>query len=100
MNSKEKIVNILMNTLNYCYCDNCKYSDDNIYGDQFCESCHRKYQNWALAEHTAKDLASVIENQYKKIIEYLIEWLEDEHIGLSNVVKEALEEKFDFSLEN
>lgn len=92
---KDKIIELLMNELCYAYCDNCKGGELDE-PDNYCDDCHRKSQNWALAEHTAKELANTIENQYKEIIEYLIEWLEDEHMGMDNTVRENLEEKFDF----
>ena len=57
---KEKIIESLINKLNYCYCDNCKYSDYEIYGDRFCDDCHRKYSNWALSPVTAEEIADEI----------------------------------------
>ena len=51
---KEKIVNILINELCYCYCDNCEYGNWDKYQDNQCEDCHRKYQNWALDEDSAR----------------------------------------------
>ena len=59
MNNKEKIINILTTTLSYCYCDNCKYTDEQ-YEYRYCFDCHRKYQNWALSPGTAEDLADQI----------------------------------------
>ena len=60
MQNKEKIIQILINDLNYCYCDNCKYNDYETYGDKFCDECHRKYSNWALSPITAKEIADKI----------------------------------------
>ena len=57
---KEKIVEILINNLNYCYCDNCKYNNYETYGDRFCDECHRKYSNWALSSTTAEEIADKI----------------------------------------
>ena len=57
---KEKIIEILINKLNCCYCYNCKYSDYKIYGDIFCDDCHRKYSNWALSPVTAEEIADEI----------------------------------------
>lgn len=60
-NNKEKIVNILTSELSYCYCDNCKYSDDEQFEEgKYCMDCHRKYQNWALSPGTAEELADKI----------------------------------------
>ena len=60
MQNKEKIIQILINDLKYCYCDNCKYDDYEIYGDSFCDECHRKYSNWALSSITAERIADEI----------------------------------------
>ena len=60
MQSKEKIIQILINDLNYCYCDNCKYNDYKTYEDRFCNECHRKYSNWALSPITAEEIADKI----------------------------------------
>ncbi len=57
---KEKIIEILMNELDYCYCDNCKYNDYETYEDGYCDDCHRKYQNWALSPATAEEIADRI----------------------------------------
>ena len=57
---KEKIIESLINKLNYCYCDNCKFSDYNTYGDRYCDDCHRKYSNWALSPVTAEEIADEI----------------------------------------
>lgn len=56
---RKKIIEILINELDYCYCDNCKYNDYEIYGDRFCE-CYRKYQNWALSPVTAEKIVDKI----------------------------------------
>ncbi len=60
MNNKEKIKNILINELCYCYCDNCEYSDWDKYQDDECEGCYRKYQNWKLSSDTAAEIAEQI----------------------------------------
>ena len=60
MQNKEKIIQILTNDLNYCYCDNCKYGDYETYEDRFCEGCYRKYSNWALSSVTAEEIADKI----------------------------------------
>ena len=57
---KEKIINILINELSYCYCDNCEYNNWNKYQDNECDNCHRKYQNWKLSTDTAALLADKI----------------------------------------
>ncbi len=60
MQNKEKIIQILTNDLDYCYCDNCKYGDYETYEDRFCEGCYRKYSNWALSPATAEEIADKI----------------------------------------
>lgn len=57
---KEKIINILINELNYCYCDNCEYGNWDRYQDTPCDDCHRKYQNWKLSTDTAAQIAEQI----------------------------------------
>lgn len=54
---KEKIVNILINELCYCYCDNCKYGK---FKDRHCDDCHREYQSWKLSTDTAAQIAEQI----------------------------------------
>lgn len=57
---KEKIINILINELCYCYCDNCEYGNWDKYKDNECDDCHRKYQNWKLSKNTATQIAEQI----------------------------------------
>ena len=57
---EEKIKEILINNLCYCYCDNCEYGNWDKYQDDQCEDCHRKYQNWALAKHSAEEIINKI----------------------------------------
>lgn len=51
---KEKIIEILLNTLSYAYCDNCGQEGEE------CEWCHRKYQNWKLGRQTAEKMTDKI----------------------------------------
>lgn len=62
----EKMVNVLTKTLSYCYCDNCKYSDYEEYGERHCDDCHRKYTNWALSPVTAEEIVKQIIDIYDK----------------------------------
>ena len=57
---KEKIINILINELCYCYCDNCEYGNWDKYQDNECDGCDRKYQNWKLSTDTAAQIAEQI----------------------------------------
>ena len=52
----DTISRILEEELSYVYCDNCKYGME----DDECEGCHRKYQNWALSEDSAVNIAEKI----------------------------------------
>lgn len=52
----DTIRRILEDELSYVYCDNCKHGME----DDECESCHRKYQNWALSEDSAVSIAEKI----------------------------------------
>ena len=57
---KEKIINILINELYYCDCDNCEYNNWDKYQDNECDFCYRKYQNWKLSTDTAAKIAEQI----------------------------------------
>lgn len=57
---KEKIANILIDELCYCYCDNCEYGDWDKYQDHMCENCYRKYISWKLSSNTAAEIAERI----------------------------------------
>lgn len=57
---EEKIKEILINNLCYCYCDNCEYGNWDKYQDNECDDCHRKYQNWKLSSDTAAEIAEQI----------------------------------------
>ena len=52
----DTISRILEEELSYAYCDNCKHDT----GDDECEDCHRKYQNWALSRESAVNIAEKI----------------------------------------
>jgi len=64
--TEEKMVNVLTDTLSYCYCDNCKYGDYEKYGDRHCDDCHRKYTNWALSPETAEEIVKKIISIFKE----------------------------------
>ena len=57
---KEKIIKILIDELDYCYCDNCEYGNWDKYQDHHCNDCYRKYQNWRLSTDTATKIAEQI----------------------------------------
>ena len=59
--SKEAISNLIYNTFDDIYCDNCRYDDmDNFY--YHCENCHRKAMNWSVARQVCDELAEEIVN--------------------------------------
>jgi hypothetical protein len=58
MKNKEAISNLLYETLDSPYCDNCRFSIDDPF--EYCCDCHRKYINWAVARHTCDELAETI----------------------------------------
>ena len=60
MQNKEKIIQILIDNLNYCYCDNCKYNDYETYGENFCDGCYIKYSNWILSPTAAEEIIDKI----------------------------------------
>lgn len=53
---KEKIVNILINELCYCDCDNCEYNYK--YQADHCEDCHKI--DWKLSKNAATEIADQI----------------------------------------
>lgn len=58
---KEAISDLIYNTLDNIYCDNCRYEDmDNFY--YHCEDCHRKAMNWSVARQVCDELAEEIVN--------------------------------------
>lgn len=59
MLNKEKIVEILMDNLYYCYCDNCEFSDEK-YEEEHCYDCYRKSMRWSLSTITAEKIADQI----------------------------------------
>lgn len=59
--NKEAISKLIYKTLNYAYCDNCKFADNNDF-NFCCEDCHRKNNNWAVARYTCDELAEKIIN--------------------------------------
>lgn len=51
---QEKAAEIMTAVLSYAYCDNCGTEE------QYCDECHRKYQNWSLNEGTAAGIVEKI----------------------------------------
>lgn len=58
---KDKIVNILMEELNYVYCYNCRINElDEEDEDWNCDFCHRKNMNWELSKKCVEGIAEDI----------------------------------------
>lgn len=62
MNNKEAISNIIYETLDYMYCDNCRSAfeideNDKKWG---CEFCYRKYNGWGISRAVSDALAEKI----------------------------------------
>lgn len=55
---REVIIEYLVSKLNYAYCDNCAHDETS----EYCDECHRKYQNWALSEFVAEEIAEWVLN--------------------------------------
>ena len=58
--TRQELVNFLMDELSYCYCDSCKYAEEEFWNESNCEYCHRKYSNWSLGKTTAEMLVDKI----------------------------------------
>ena len=56
--NKEVISDLLYEELDYIYCHNCRYRDE----EGWCDNCYRKYMDWAIARHTCDELAAEIIN--------------------------------------
>lgn len=65
---KKAISKLIFETLNYAYCDNCKFEDNDVF-NFCCENCHRKAINWSVARHTCDDLAERILNEQYEILD-------------------------------
>jgi len=63
---KEKISNILFEELDYIYCNNCRFSDDNYdytqeeFNSSPCEDCCRKQMKWEISKEFSEKLADKI----------------------------------------
>lgn len=68
MLNKEKIIEILMDNLYYCYCDNCEFSNEKYEEEQHCYYCHRKYMEWSLSTITAEKIADQIMHEFDEFI--------------------------------
>lgn len=59
--NKETISNLIYETFDNIYCDNCRHDNvDGVY--YYCGNCHRKAMNWSVAHSTCDDLAERIIN--------------------------------------
>lgn len=69
INLEEKISDFLFKELDYVYCFNCKYNDDNTrfssepdsdWTYDHCEGCYRKNINWEISKNECYRLAHKI----------------------------------------
>lgn len=65
-----KITNYIYDRIDYMYCDNCRYNfeincSESLYDP--CESCHRKYNGWALSMACASSLANQIVTMMEEV---------------------------------
>ena len=62
MTKQEAISNIIYDSLNYMYCDNCRYNSEIGEDDPTwsCDDCHRKYNSWGVSRAISDELASKI----------------------------------------
>lgn len=65
IDTKQIVADTIYNYIDYMYCDTCRFhteidcsTPESLYNP--CEDCHRKYNGWAIAKHTAEDLADRI----------------------------------------
>lgn len=64
--SQDDIVKIIYNTLNYMYCDNCRFDSEIQEGDSdewCCDDCHRKYNGWGISMNESNKIAKEILNR-------------------------------------
>lgn len=62
MTKEQKMISqIIQNTLDYAYCDNCRYNKEirskTEEDDNPCEDCHRKYNQWGVSKKVANSIA-------------------------------------------
>lgn len=63
---KESIKFILMDNLDYVYCDTCKFNNlskeecINMYGYYSCDICHDKFQCWEISDSKASQISEEI----------------------------------------
>ena len=66
--TKQEISNLIYDTFDYIYCNNCRYADmNNFY--YHCEYCHRKSMIWSVARPVCDELAERIINDEANIME-------------------------------
>lgn len=56
---QKRISQIIYDSLDYMYCDNCRYNSE-IEEENSCEDCHRKYNGWAVSRSECNWLARAI----------------------------------------
>lgn len=59
MTREEAISNFIYDSLDYMYCDNCRFNSE-VESDNACEDCHRKYNGWGISRRTSDILSEKI----------------------------------------
>ena len=60
---QDDIANIIYNTLNYMYCNNCRFNSEIKESDSDewnCDECHRKYNGWGVSMQESNRIAKEI----------------------------------------
>lgn len=70
---EQEISDLLYKSLDYMYCDNCRFNfeiseeeSEKEYGYWGCEDCHRKYNGWKISRNTCDILAKKISKIIKE----------------------------------
>ena len=69
---KSKISKILFEELDYIYCDNCRFANEEYdytqegYTSSPCEDCYRKMMKWEISEQFAFKITNKILNAIKE----------------------------------
>lgn len=62
-NIKKQIIELIYNTLDYMYCDNCRFGseiDSDTVPESGCEDCYRKYNGWGISKKESTELTENI----------------------------------------
>lgn len=51
---------MIYDSVDYMYCDNCRFNSEMDNYDGACDDCHRKYNGWGISQSESEWLASKI----------------------------------------